>query len=140
MPNLQKLLTWFNVDLGLLFLRTSASILLLAVHGWPKIINYTSQLQLIEDPLKIGRWFSLDFAIFAEVICPILMIVGIATRLAALPILIIIVMAVAIVHPDWSLAEGQFAWMLLIIFATVAIAGPGKYALSEAVIKRQSGR
>jgi putative oxidoreductase len=34
------------------------------------------------------------------------------------------------VHPQWSVAEGQFGWLLLILFATVFIAGPGRLALN----------
>jgi putative oxidoreductase len=33
------------------------------------------------------------------------------------------------VHPQWSVAEGQFGWLLLILFATVLIAGPGRLVI-----------
>ncbi|MFM0626525.1 DoxX family protein [Paraburkholderia xenovorans] len=115
-----------TADFGLLYLRVTASLLVLVVHGLPKAMHYASQAAAIEDPFHLGRTVSITFAIFAEVICPPLMILGIATRLAALPILIVTVVALAFVHRDWSLAEGQFAWMLLILFGTIAIAGPGQ--------------
>jgi putative oxidoreductase len=115
-----------TTDFGLLYLRVTASLLVLAVHGLPKAMHYASQAAAIEDPFHLGRTVSITFAIFAEVICPPLMILGIATRLAALPILIVTVVALVFVHRDWSLAEGQFAWMLLILFGTIAIAGPGQ--------------
>ncbi|WP_186307783.1 DoxX family protein [Paraburkholderia sp. BCC1884] len=115
------------VDIGLLFLRVCASLLVLAVHGLPKLIHYASQAAVIEDPFHLGRGVSMAFAIFAEVICPPLMILGIATRFAALPILVVVVIALAFVHRDWSLEQGQFAWMLLILFGTIAIAGPGRF-------------
>jgi putative oxidoreductase len=104
----------------------SASLLVLVVHGLPKAMHYASQAAAIEDPFHLGRTVSIVFAIFAEVICPPLMILGIATRLAALPILIVTVVALGFVHRGWSLADGQFAWMLLILFGTIAIAGPGQ--------------
>lgn len=114
-----------TVDLGLLYLRVTASLLVLAVHGLPKVANYSSQLAAIEDPFHLGRTVSIIFAIFAEVICPPLMIVGIATRFAAVPLLLVTILALVFVHRDWSLAQGQFAWMLLILFGTIVIAGPG---------------
>ncbi|MFK9813616.1 LysR family transcriptional regulator, partial [Escherichia coli] len=40
-----------------------------------------------------------------------------------------LLVAMLVVHPDWSLADGQFGWMLLIIFTTVLIAGPGRFSL-----------
>jgi putative oxidoreductase len=32
------------------------------------------------------------------------------------------------VHPQWSLDEGQFGWLLLILFTSLFIAGPGRLA------------
>ncbi|MEA3083679.1 MAG: putative oxidoreductase [Paraburkholderia sp.] len=121
----------FLVDMGLLYLRIAASILLLAVHGLPKVLHYSSEAAAIEDPFHFGKTLSISFAIFAEVICPPLIILGIATRLAALPILFVTVIALVFVHRDWTLAQGQFAWMLLILFGTIAIAGPGQYRVSR---------
>ncbi|MEM5294092.1 DoxX family protein [Burkholderia sp. JPY481] len=117
-------------DVALLFLRVSASVLLLIVHGLPKVLHIGAQLGAIEDPLHLGSAFTLAFAIFAEVVCPVLMIVGVFTRLAALPILVVTVVALTLVHPDWSLEQAQFAWMLLILFGTVAIGGAGRYRIT----------
>jgi len=109
-------------DAALLFLRVTASVL---VHGLPKALHYASQLDAIEDPLHLGKTLTLAFAIFAEVVCPLLMIAGIATRLAALPIMLVSVIALGLVHREWTLDQGQFAWMLLILFGTIAIGGTG---------------
>jgi putative oxidoreductase len=117
-------------DAALLFLRVTASVLVLLVHGLPKAIHYASQLGAIEDPLHFGRMLTLGFAIFAEVVCPLLMIAGIAPRLAALPIMVVSAVALGLVHPEWNLDQGQFAWMLLIMFGTIAIGGAGRYRLA----------
>ena len=119
-----------TADAALLFLRVAASMLVLIVHGLPKAIHYSSQLAVIEDPLHLGKTLTLSFAIFAEVLCPVLMIVGIATRLAALPIIVITLVALTLVHPEWTLDEAQFAWMLLILFGTIAIGGAGRYRVT----------
>jgi putative oxidoreductase len=117
-------------DAALLFLRVTASVLVLAVHGLPKALHYTSQLEAIEDPLHLGKTLTLGCAIFAEVVCPLLMIAGIATRLAALPVMLVSVIALGLVHREWTLDQGQFAWMLLIMFGTVAIGGAGRYRIA----------
>jgi putative oxidoreductase len=67
-------------DAALLFLRVTASVLVLLVHGLSKAIHYTSQLDAIEDPLHFGKTLTLGFAILAEVVCPLLMIGGVASR------------------------------------------------------------
>jgi putative oxidoreductase len=117
-------------DVALLFLRVTASGLVLLVHGLPKAIHYASQLNAIEDPLHFGKTLTLYFAIFAEVVCPLLMIAGIATRLAALPIMLVSAVGLGLVHREWTLDQGQFAWMLLIMFGTLAIGGAGRYRIA----------
>ncbi|WP_447784473.1 DoxX family protein [Pseudomonas germanica] len=117
-------------DIGLLFLRVSGGLFLLWVHGLPKLLDFTAQLQLIEDPFHLGSHLTLILAIFAEVLCPLLIVVGLLARLACVPILFVLLVALLVVHPQWSVAEGQFGWLLLILFSTVLIAGPGRLAIS----------
>ena len=117
-------------DVGLLFLRVSGGLFLLWVHGLPKLLDFSAQLQLIEDPFHLGSHLTLMLAIFAEVVCPLLIVAGVLARLACVPILFVLLVALLVVHPQWSVAEGQFGWLLLILFATVFIAGPGRLAIS----------
>ena len=101
-------------DLGLLFLRVSASVLLLVVHGLPKILHYTAEAAAIEDPFHLGRTLSIVFAIFAEVVCPIFMIVGLYPRLAALPVMSVTLVALVFLHPD-----SPVYWFLMQIGMTI---------------------
>ena len=125
-----------RIDLGLFFLRITGSLLLLYVHGLPKIVHFSEELTRIEDPFGFGPYFSLIPAIVAEVICPILILFGVATRLACLPIIAVLLVAMLVVHPGWSIAEGQFGWLLLIIFTTLAITGPGAWRVRSRATER----
>jgi putative oxidoreductase len=116
--------------LGLLFLRISAALFLMVVHGLPKLFHFQAELSRIEDPFHLGATLTLILAIFAEVACPILIAAGLLVRLACLPIIFVLLVALLVVHPQWSLEEGQFGWLLLILFTTVLIAGPGRLALN----------
>lgn len=129
-------LTAPRIDLGLLFLRITGSLLLLYVHGLPKVLHFSEELTRIEDPFGFGPYFSLIPAIVAEVICPILILFGIATRLACLPIIAVLLVAMLVVHPGWSIAEGQFGWLLLIVFTTLAITGPGAWRVPTRATER----
>ncbi|KRP74734.1 DoxX family protein [Pseudomonas paralactis] len=120
-----------NQDTGLLFLRVSGAVFLLCVHGLPKLLNYGEQLKLIEDPFHLGGQVTLLLAIFAEVLCPLLIIAGVLVRLACVPILAVLVIALLVVHPEWTLLEGQFGWLLLIIFTSILIAGPGRLVVVQ---------
>lgn len=116
---------------ALLFMRVSAALLLLQVHGLPKLWHWQSELQRIEDPFGLGAPLTLGLAVFAEVFCPLLLIAGVYARLACLPILAVLLVALIFVHPQWSLAEGQFAWWMLILFGGLALTGPGTYSLDR---------
>ena len=118
-----------RIDLGLFFLRLAGSLLLLYVHGLPKVFHFSEELTRIEDPFGMGPYMSLLPAIFAEVICPLFIIVGYRARLACLPIIAVLLVAMLVVHPGWSVAEGQFGWLLLIIFTTLALTGPGGWRI-----------
>ncbi|MFR0690411.1 DoxX family protein [Enterobacterales bacterium AE_CKDN230030158-1A_HGKHYDSX7] len=115
--------------LALLFMRVTAALLLLQVHGLPKLLHWQNELQHIEDPFGLGATPTLALAVFAEVLCPILLILGVFARLACLPVIAVLLVALLFVHPQWSLEEGQFAWWMLILFSGLAIAGPGDYRL-----------
>ena len=123
---------WFHLstpDLGLLFLRVAGAILLLHVHGIPKILHFQSELQKIEDPLHLGHGPTLVLAIFAEVVCPIFNLLGFRARLASFPIVFLLLVSMILVHPEWTIAEGQFGWLLFIVFGTIGLAGLGRHSL-----------
>jgi putative oxidoreductase len=118
-------------DAGLLFLRLSGSALLIYVHGLPKLLHFGAELQRIDDPLHLGRGLTLLLALFAEIVCPLAIAAGWLTRLATLPILFLLFVSLVLVHPEWDVASGQFAWLLLIVFGTIALAGPGEYSIDN---------
>ncbi|WP_051516753.1 DoxX family protein [Herbaspirillum sp. RV1423] len=119
-----------HVDIGLLFLRVAGSFMLFYVHGLPKVLHYAHELKQIEDPFGFGPQLSLWAAILAEFVCPLLIAAGLFTRLACLPIVGVLLIAMFAVHPDWSIAEGQFGWLLLVIFMSIAICGPGRWRIA----------
>lgn len=123
-------------DAALFWLRITGVLMLLLVHGLPKLFNFEHELTLIEDPFGMGARLTLSLAIFAEVFCPIFIAAGLLTRLATLPVLFLLVVSVLWVHPEWSLAEGQFAWLLLIIFSTILVGGSGKLAVGTSLSHR----
>lgn len=129
MTALRKLIGPFTPDLGLLFARISGAALLLHVHGIPKIVHYQDELVHIDDPLGMGRALTLWCALFAEVVCPVLVALGLFTRLAALPVLFLLLVSMLLVHPEWSIAEGQFGWLLVIVFGTIGLSGAGRHSL-----------
>ena len=119
-------------DLGLLFLRLSGAFLVLLIHGWPKLLHWQTELQLIDDPLHLGKAVTLACALFAEVICPLAIMAGVWTRLACLPFLFLLLVSMLLVLAKWTLEQGQFGWLLIILFSTIALAGPGRFVVFPA--------
>ncbi|MFJ4452581.1 DoxX family protein [Pseudomonas sp. NPDC089392] len=115
---------------GLLFMRVTAASLLLFIHGLPKLMDWSAELQRIEDPFGLGAPLTFGLAIFAEVVCPLLLMLGVAARLACLPVLAVLLVALVVVHSDWTLEQGQFAWLLLALYGGLALTGPGRYSVA----------
>lgn len=122
-----------TLDVGLLFLRVAGAPMIFMVHGMPKVLDYANELARIEDPFGLGPHISLWTAIFAEVVCPLFIALGWFARLACLPIVVVLAIAMFVVHADWSLEQGQFGWLLMIIFITIALCGPGRWRVGAHV-------
>jgi uncharacterized membrane protein YphA (DoxX/SURF4 family) len=75
-----------TTDLGLFFLRIMVGSFMLFGHGWGKLIGYSEKASQFADPIGLGPATSLGAAIFAEVFCSLLIILGIGTRIAAVPL------------------------------------------------------
>jgi putative oxidoreductase len=120
-----------SVDLGLLVLRLSFGIGLVALHGWSKLATYAERSQRFADPFGIGSPASLALAIFAEVVCAVLIALGLFTRAAALVCLINMSVAFFYAHGGRFTGErnGELAFMYLAAFAVLLLAGAGRFSL-----------
>jgi len=38
-----------------------------------------------------------------------------------------------VVHPDWTLEQGQFAWLLVALYGGLALTGPGVYSVAGCI-------
>ncbi len=84
-------------DVGLAFFRITVSAMMLT-HGLPKFQKLISGNFEFGDPIGIGAAPSLFLAVVGEFICPILIIIGLKTRLAAIPAAITMAVAAFIAH------------------------------------------
>lgn len=120
-----------STDLALLLLRLWFAIPLLWFHGWVKVQGYSSMSKAFPDPLGVGSQVSLSLAIFAEVLCSVLVVLGLFTRFAAASLSITMIVAFFLVHKMvfTGSASGELAFTYLGAFLTLLIAGPGRYSL-----------
>lgn len=114
---------------GLLILRVVPATFMLFAHGWGKLTNFSSVVTQFPDPIGLGAPFALSMAIGAEVVCAALLILGIATKLASIPLLITMLVAAFIVHANDPWMKQEFPLLYAVIFLTLIFTGGGAYSL-----------
>jgi len=88
------------------------------------------------NPIGIGPEASLILAVFAEFFCSIFLIIGFATRLSSVPLIITMLVAGFIVHAGDPFAVKEKALLFSIIFIFTAITGAGKYSIDNFIYKK----
>ncbi|HEA28664.1 MAG TPA: DoxX family protein [Leeuwenhoekiella sp.] len=125
-------------DAALLFFRVIISIMML-VHGVPKLLQLFGDAEIVfMDPIGLGMTASLALAVFAEFICSILLIIGLGTRLASIPLLITMLVAVLIVHVPDGWARQELPTLYAVCYVLLLITGPGKYSLDHYLLKKKT--
>jgi len=125
-----------NIDFALLFLRLAIGIFMLT-HGVGKFQKLSGDGPVqFADPLGIGATASLALAVFAEVLCSILLILGIITRPAALALIINMSVAAFIAHAGDAFRVREMALLYLAVYIVIAIAGAGKYSIDHCIDKK----
>ena len=109
---------------------------LLMSHGIAKWVNFESMASGFPDPLGVGSHLSLTLAIFGEVFCSAAFIAGALYRLAMLPMIFTMGMAVFVIHGSDPFAVKELAVTYLAIFILMYIAGPGKFSVDRLIACR----
>jgi putative oxidoreductase len=123
-----------NYDVALLALRVVFGFTLCIAHGWPKVMHFSAMTSHFPDPLHIGSRFTLMFAILSDLICSLLVVIGLGTRWAALIIAINTGAAFALVH-KFALSgphSGELPLLFCVWALAILIAGPGRYSVDGA--------
>ncbi len=143
-------------SIGLLILRLGVGGYMLT-HGFGKVqMVLAGQYDQMGNPIGLGPVLSLWLVAFAEFVCALLVVFGLATRLAAIPLVIAMAVAAFIVHGSdpWSMetaaakffaGESEFpvareaAMLYLIPFLALAFTGAGKYSLDARIFGHRPG-
>jgi putative oxidoreductase len=120
-----------GTDLALAVLRCWLGLTMLLNHGWAKAAGFSDKAEGFADPLGVGTTTSLVFAIFGEVVCSILLVLGLLGRFAAAVLIITMGVAFCLVHRMALSGEfsGELAFIYLAGFVALFLAGPGRYSL-----------
>jgi putative oxidoreductase len=119
-----------SIDISLLIMRIGIA-LLMFTHGIPKIEKLSENPVQFMDLLGLGTTVSLCLAIFGEVICSILVMLGLGTRLAVIPSMITMLVAVFHVHIADPFVKQEMGLHYLLTYTALFIMGSGRYSLDH---------
>ncbi len=121
-------------NFAMLILRVGLGILMLN-HGYSKLIHFSQMKGTFINFIGLGSTLSLSLDIFAEFFCSIFLILGLFTRLAIIPILIAMSVALFKAHHGELFGAGERAAIYLTCTITILFCGPGKISVDGMIGK-----
>ncbi|MFA7359014.1 MAG: DoxX family protein [Bacteroidales bacterium] len=124
------------VSTALLFLRIIVAAMMLT-HGYGKLQLLTGEGPVqFADPIGIGASASLILAVLAEFLCSILLIFGLTTRYAIIPLLTTMLVAFFVVHASDPFMRKELPLLYAAVFLFIGLLGPGSFSLDKWVVKK----
>ncbi|MFB6264999.1 MAG: DoxX family protein [Bradymonadaceae bacterium] len=120
-------------DIGLLLLRVVFGVLMIVGHGYGKWTSLPEKAASFPDPVGLGSELSMYLAVGAEFFCAGLVVVGLATRAAVIPLIVTMSVAAFVVHGGDPLGDRETALLYGTAFATLLVAGPGRISLDGVI-------
>ena len=126
----------YSLDWAALLMRLVFCGLMVLNHGMMKIALFSESPDSFSDPLGIGASTSYYLVVFAEAICSGLVLLGLFTRVALLPLLV--TMAVAVFQVQWSnpLADKELPLLYLSVYVAIWLLGPGRFSVDARFLKK----
>lgn len=124
--------TSFNI--AVLVIRVTFGLLLLINHGIDKLKHFAERQHSFADPFHIGHMPTLMLSLFAEVFCTVFIVLGLFTRIMAIPVVINFAVIVFIVNKSYS-GPAELGVLYFAAFFSILLMGPGKYSIDGAMGK-----
>ncbi len=119
-------------DIATLLLRIAFGGFMMYSHGWPKLQKMLGEGPIqFADPFGLGAAPSLYLTVFAEFLCAALILIGLKTRLATVPLIITMAVAAFIIHGSDPFGKKEMALLYLLGYVVIALLGSGRYSLDD---------
>lgn len=122
----------FNI--GMLILRLGSGVLI-AHHGFQKISHYNEMKSQFMNFMGLGPSVSLGLVIFAELFCGILLVLGLFTRFACIPLIIQMGVVLYKIHALDVFGKGEIDTLYLACFLAILFCGPGMISADSRIGK-----
>ena len=123
------------VDLSLLLVRLAAGGFMFS-HGFGKLQKLVNGSFEFGDPIGLGPEISLGLTVFAEILCAFFILIGLFTRVAAVPRIITMFVAVFIVHDGDPFGKKELGLFYLFNYLVLFLSGSGKYSVDKLILKK----
>ncbi len=119
---------------AMLVLRLGTGLLMMN-HGYDKLIHFGSMHNKFMNFMGIGTSLSLALVIFAEFFCSIFLVLGLFTRLATIPLMIVMGVALFKAHNAEVFGKGELPALYLATYFVLLLVGPGRVSVDGMVGK-----
>jgi putative oxidoreductase len=82
---------------------------------------------------------SLALTVFAEVLCSFLLIIGLGTRLATIPLIIMMLTIIFVVHWNDPFSKTEFALLFMVPYVCILLMGAGRISI-DALLSQSVSR
>ncbi|MBU1823341.1 MAG: DoxX family protein [Bacteroidetes bacterium] len=120
------------VHVWLIFLRIGVAALMLT-HGIPKFMRLLEGNLNFGDPINLGPTVSFLLVNFSEFLCSLLILFGLGTRLATIPLIISCSVAAFVAHADDPFGKKELLLLYILIYITLLVMGGGKYSIDALI-------
>ena len=104
-------------------------------HGYDKLAHFSEKHNSFMNFMGIGSTVSYTLVVFAEFFCSLFLIIGLFTRLAAIPLIIAtLVMVFKANHGD-VFGDGEMAALYLTGYLVLLFVGPGRISVDSMIGK-----
>lgn len=127
-----------SMDSVLLVARVAIAALML-VHGLPKLVMlFSGEPIAFPGIMGMSPEISLFLAVFSEVVCSLAILFGIGTRLAVLPLIATMLVAVFYFHLSDPFSSKEPGLLYLVVYVLLFIMGSGKYSADKLLLEKTS--
>lgn len=119
---------------AMLVLRLGVGILMM-VHGYDKLVHFSEYQGKFMNFMGIGTTMSLALVVFAEFFCSLFLVLGLFTRLAAIPLIVTMCVALFKAHNADFTGDGEVASLYLTAYLLLLFVGPGKVSVDGMIGK-----
>ena len=109
---------------------------MMLTHGIPKLMHFSELSPKFSNPIGLGSEISLGLTIFSEVLCAILVMLGLGTRIAAFVVIVEMVVIVSLVHVHSPFATKELAFLYMTAFTVILFAGAGSVSFDKLISKK----